>query len=100
MLASELIKPLKYCRLNPTNFVDFEVTELTHDTRKVRPGAVFVAIKGSKVDGHQLVGQAVTQGAQLIIAQEAVKTTIPVVCVHDTHRAQLIFMGNRVAIYK
>ena len=56
MLASELIKPLKYCRLNPTNFVDFEVTELTHDTRKVRPGAVFVAIKGSKVDGHQLVG--------------------------------------------
>lgn len=53
-----------------------------------------MAIKGSKVDGHQLVGQAVTQGAQLIIAQEAVKTTIPVVCVHDTHRALAELAAN------
>lgn len=54
MLAKQLIMPLKYCRLDPVNFTDFEVSELTQDTRKVRPGAVFVAIKGSRIDGIDL----------------------------------------------
>ncbi|QLL70269.1 UDP-N-acetylmuramoyl-L-alanyl-D-glutamate--2,6-diaminopimelate ligase [Lactobacillus sp. 3B(2020)] len=94
MLAKQLIMPLKYCRLDPVNFTDFEVTELTQDTRKVRPGAVFVAIKGSRIDGHRLIGQAIAKGARLIVAQEMVEANVPVVYVHDTHRALAELAAN------
>lgn len=39
------------------------------DSRSVQPGDVFVAVPGSKVDGHDFIGQALQQGARYIIAQ-------------------------------
>ena len=33
------------------NFSDVEITGITNDSRKVRPGCIFVAIKGYKTDG-------------------------------------------------
>lgn len=80
--------------MDPVNFTDFEVSELTQDTRKVRPGAVFVAIKGSRIDGHRLIGQAIAKGARLIVAQEMVEANVPVVYVHDTHRALAELAAN------
>ena len=41
MQASELIACLKYKQVLPADFADFVVSELTQDTRKVVPGAVF-----------------------------------------------------------
>ena len=49
---------------------------------------------GSNVDGHQFVPQAVASGAKMIIAQEPVDTTVPVVYVKDTHRA-MAFLADK-----
>ena len=87
MLASELIASLRFKKLSDDHFQDFEVSSLTQDTREVKAGAVFVAVVGAVVDGHDFVDQAVQAGAQLIIAQKPVKTDVPVVYVKDTHRA-------------
>ena len=87
MLASELIASLRYARLSQPDFTDFTVSTLTQDTREVKDGAVFVAVVGAVVDGHQFVGQAVANGAKMIIAQKPVETDVPVVYVKDTHRA-------------
>lgn len=94
MLASDLIQSIKYKQLSDEHFADFEVTTVTQDTREVVPGAIFIAIVGSNVDGHQFVPQAVASGAKMIIAQEPVDTTVPVVYVKDTHRA-MAFLADK-----
>jgi len=44
----------------------FEVTSVTEDSRRVVPGALFVAIRGEHADGHDHAAQAVTAGAVVI----------------------------------
>ena len=41
---------------------DVVMTGLADDSRAVRPGRVFVAVKGEKVDGHRYLDQAVKAG--------------------------------------
>ncbi|MFM8395197.1 MAG: UDP-N-acetylmuramoyl-L-alanyl-D-glutamate--2,6-diaminopimelate ligase [Acidobacteriota bacterium] len=50
---------------------------VTHDSRQVVPGGVFVAIKGQQVDGHQYVGQALDRGAVAIISEEPCPPDFP-----------------------
>ena len=49
---------------------EIEVTGLTADSRKVKPGFLFVAIPGNKADGLQFVGRAVAAGAVAVLAGE------------------------------
>jgi len=42
---------------------DREITGLAYDSRKVRPGALFAALRGEKVDGHAYMEQAIAAGA-------------------------------------
>ena len=42
-------------------------TGATLDSRQVRPGMLFVAIKGEKVDGHDFIPQALANGAAGIV---------------------------------
>lgn len=94
MLASELIKAIKYKQLSDENFHDFEVSGVTQDTREVKPGAVFIAIVGHSVDGHKFIPQAIKSGAKMIIAQKHVDVDVPVVYVKDTHRA-MAFLADK-----
>ena len=66
-----------------------EVTGITADSRAVRPGFVFVAQKGEKVDGHQFIAQALTQGAVAVIAEShaAAPDDARIVRVASTRRA-------------
>ncbi len=47
-----------------------EVTGLQLDTRKVKNGDAFIAIKGSASDGHQFIGKAIELGARVIICEQ------------------------------
>ncbi|MEP7259231.1 MAG: Mur ligase domain-containing protein, partial [Flavitalea sp.] len=46
-----------------------EVTELQIDSRKVNPGAAFIAIRGMAADGHQFIDMAVSKGASAVICE-------------------------------
>src|SRR5690625_4706841 len=46
-----------------------EVTSVTHNTEWVRPGAVYVAIKGARVDGHDFVPAAEAAGAVAVVGE-------------------------------
>ncbi len=48
---------------------DPEITLITNDSRKVIPGALFVAYRGVSVDGHDFIAQAVAQGAVAIVGE-------------------------------
>jgi len=46
---------------------------ITYDSRRVRPGFLFVSIKGFKSDGHDYVAQAVKNGAAAVIVEREVE---------------------------
>lgn len=46
-----------------------QVNDLQIDSRKVKPGSVFIAIKGAAADGHQFIDIAVKNGAAAVICQ-------------------------------
>ncbi len=50
-----------------------EYTGIAYDSRKVKPGDVFVAIPGLKVDGTDFIAQAIEKGAKVIVAEKEVK---------------------------
>ena len=45
------------------------VSGVTHDSRKVCPGWIFVAVPGEKSDGHRFIANAVEAGAAAVIAR-------------------------------
>lgn len=46
------------------------ITVLTADSRQVRPGGMFVAVRGVAVDGHKYIEAALKSGAKYIVAEE------------------------------
>src|SRR5687768_7816612 len=46
---------------------DIAITALTHDSREVSPGALFVCLKGERFDGHAFAPQALAQGASALV---------------------------------
>lgn len=62
---------------------------VTPDSRQVRPGVVFVAVRGHKGDGHQHVADAIRKGALALVLAEPPnpRPEIPHVVVDDTRAA-------------
>ena len=42
---------------------EIEITGISTDSRQVKPGHLFIAVKGTKTDGHQYIATAVEKGA-------------------------------------
>jgi UDP-N-acetylmuramoyl-L-alanyl-D-glutamate--2,6-diaminopimelate ligase len=55
---------------------DLEIKGLTNDSRVIKKGYLFVAVKGSNQDGHRYLDQAVQRGAHAL-AVENVERIIP-----------------------
>jgi UDP-N-acetylmuramoyl-L-alanyl-D-glutamate--2,6-diaminopimelate ligase len=68
-----------------------EITALVYDSRAVKPGALFVALAGSKADGHDFVAAACRQGAAAVLIDKDVPVPAGVVVlkVPDTRAAML-----------
>ena len=47
-----------------------EVSGVESDSRQVKPGYLFVAVRGASVDGHTFIPQAMAQGAKVIVCEE------------------------------
>lgn len=60
---------------------------IADDSRTVTAGAAFVAVRGTLIDGHHFVRDAIARGATLILAEDHVPSEVPVVRVRDGRRA-------------
>lgn len=52
-----------------------EVNAIVFDSRKVTEGVIFVASKGTTVDGHQFIDKAIELGAKVILLEQLPATT-------------------------
>jgi UDP-N-acetylmuramoyl-L-alanyl-D-glutamate--2,6-diaminopimelate ligase len=66
---NDLILGIDELRLH-TGDAAIDVRDLVHDSRRVKAGALFAALPGSKVDGRDFVPAAVKAGAAAILAPE------------------------------
>lgn len=73
VLLGELIDRLREKTLTGDRAT--EITGLTYDSRAVRPGHLFFAIRGFKVDGHEFVPQAVAAGASAVVGEDDLSQT-------------------------
>jgi len=65
MLLSELAREVPDAVLEAGG--EFEVGGVTYDSRKVRPGDLFVAVAGLRVDGHAYAADAAARGAAVAL---------------------------------
>ena len=65
---SDILKGLPFTELQGS--ADMEISAIVFDSRKVVPGCLFVAVKGTVSDGHDYIEQAMAQGAVAVICEE------------------------------
>ena len=46
-----------------------KITGIFSDSRQVTPGSLFVAVKGTTVDGHDFIGKAIERGAVAVVCE-------------------------------
>lgn len=63
---------------------DVAITSVSIDTRAIKPGQLYIAIKGHNFDGNAFVDQAEEAGASAAIVHKGVKSTLPHIAVDDT----------------
>ncbi|MCC7501414.1 MAG: UDP-N-acetylmuramoyl-L-alanyl-D-glutamate--2,6-diaminopimelate ligase, partial [Flavobacteriales bacterium] len=73
------------------------IERITFDSRGVVPFTAFVAVKGTRSDGHDFIQQAIAQGATAIICEqlpEVLKEDVTYVRVNDAQQALAIMAAN------
>jgi len=53
-----------------------EITAVVHDSRSVKPGALFVALRGARTDGAAYIDDAIARGACAVVLDEAHAATL------------------------
>lgn len=75
MLLSDLLYRVAIRQVSGTT--DLEVSALQVDSRRISPGAVFVAVKGGATDGHQFIDKAIENGAKAVVLEQMPAHAIP-----------------------
>ena len=57
------------CSWNGKGELATQITSVHSDSRRIRPGDLFVAISGLHLDGHQFITEAVQRGAKAIVSE-------------------------------
>jgi UDP-N-acetylmuramoyl-tripeptide--D-alanyl-D-alanine ligase len=66
---------------------DRELPAVSIDTRTIVPGALYVAIRGPRFDGHAFVAEAIARGAGAVVVSDpaaVTSTAVPCIVVDDT----------------
>ncbi len=67
---------------------ELEINDIRYDSRKVRPGDLFVAVEGFASDGHRFIGKAVESGTAAVLCRRRPEDeSVPYILVPDSRRA-------------
>ncbi len=66
---------------------DPPVNAICYDSRRVMPGALFAAVRGTRVDGHDFIPDALARGAAALLVERPLAAPVPVVISPDVRRS-------------
>lgn len=84
MTLKELVKDLK-CTVSESP--EIEVKGIAYDSRKVKEGYLFIAIKGFETDGHKYIDSAIKNGAAAVLGEDDINGDFTYVRVENSRRA-------------
>jgi len=75
---------------------DREISYITHDSRKVKQGTLFIALKGINSDGHDYIFDAIDNGAIAIVANGRAPSTniVPILQVDNPRKIMSQIASN------
>lgn len=88
MKLKELLKGIEI--LESTADPELEITGICCDSRAVREGDLFVAVRGYESDGHRFIQAAAENGAACVLCESVPACGVPYVRIADTRRAQAV----------
>ncbi len=88
LTPKKLVEILGSPLINGDKILDCEIKFVTRDSREAGEACLFAAIRGERVDGHDFLNKAQSQGALLALCEYEVKdTTLPYIIVENTQTA-------------
>ena len=66
--------------------MDIEIHGVSYDSRTIRAGELFVAVKGYIDDGNDFADEAISRGAVCVLSERAPDSRIPYVLVEDARK--------------
>ncbi|WP_241329966.1 UDP-N-acetylmuramoyl-L-alanyl-D-glutamate--2,6-diaminopimelate ligase [Chryseobacterium arthrosphaerae] len=72
MIITELVNRIPVVEIHGDN--NREVSELVFDSRKVTENSLYIAIRGTVVDGHSFIASSIEKGATTIVCEEFPET--------------------------
>ena len=89
MKLNELMAHSRVTPYSCTGNADVEITGITYDSRRIRPGYLFVCIRGEHHDGHAYISEAAAKGAVAVVIDKEteIRDALGVVKVSDSREA-------------
>lgn len=72
MKLAELYSCLEGAQYNGPRDFDGEITGITCDSRRVVRGNLFIAVPGTRTDGHGFINEAISRGAAAVVTEKTV----------------------------
>lgn len=71
------------------NMPNVEYNDVSYDSRRVKPGSIYIAIPGISIDGHDYITNAIQNGAVAVIGSKSLpyNLTVPYIRVEDSREA-------------
>lgn len=70
--------------------LEIGVKGISYDSRNIKPGYLFVALKGGEMDGHDYIHDAIKRGAIAVVSEydpvDGVDTNVPVIKVSNSRK--------------
>ena len=70
--------------------IDLKVKGISIDSRTLKKGELFLALKGPYFDGHDFLKEALKKGASSFVVEKTVELKNPYILVKDSHK----FLNN------
>ncbi|RKY00540.1 MAG: UDP-N-acetylmuramoyl-L-alanyl-D-glutamate--2,6-diaminopimelate ligase [Spirochaetes bacterium] len=89
MMLKDLLKEIAEKKIYGNS--NIEITDITSDSRKVKDGSLFVAIKGTNENGHNYIHDAIKKGARALVVENfetiSADYSLPIVIVPNSRHA-------------
>ncbi|MDR2121119.1 MAG: UDP-N-acetylmuramoyl-L-alanyl-D-glutamate--2,6-diaminopimelate ligase [Tannerella sp.] len=97
MTLNELIKSLPATQITAGHDAGLPVSGICPDSRKIERGNLFIAVRGTTVDGHDYISDAIEKGASAIVCEHVPPGTnpsVPFIVVPDAAEALGILLDT------
>ena len=92
LTIADIMEALSGIRPSGTSLI---ISEATVDSRQIIPAAMFVALPGERVDGHNYVQDAFELGANLALIQKEIEVNCPIFDLRENVKVDLSGLPNQ-----